>query len=116
MLARRQLTEEISLSRGPSSTNIQKNSQLAKRPLDACSTSSDFIHEDVFSTSDESTEGSYRESSSNSRSSEVGCAKPSSMACKKKQRGTQLSQLSLKSFFQKKLGGSGNSNSILSDK
>ncbi|KAI3451441.1 hypothetical protein Pfo_008106 [Paulownia fortunei] len=123
MLERRQPAEEISLSGGSSSISddsivVARCSQLIKRPLHACSPSSSaLIHEGVFCTSDDRSEGSYKESSSDSPCSEIGHTKSfSSVVCKKKARQSQWSQLSLKLFFQKTVGVSGDSNSFCADK
>ncbi|KAK6158712.1 hypothetical protein DH2020_006026 [Rehmannia glutinosa] len=122
MFARRQ-PEEISLSGGSSSipgdrVGVQVFSQLIKRPHHACHpSSSDLIHEGVFCTSDDCSEGSYKESSSDSPCSEIVHTKSfSSVVYRKNARQSQWSQLSLKSFFQKTVGVSDDSNNVYSEK
>ncbi|KAK6148607.1 hypothetical protein DH2020_019519 [Rehmannia glutinosa] len=121
MFARRQ-PEEISLSGESSSIPddsvvVQVCSQLIKRPQHACNpSSSDLIHEGVFCTSDDCSEGLYKDSPSDLPCSEIGHTKSfSPVVYKKKARQSQWSQLSVKSFFQKTVGDSGDSDSV-SDK
>ncbi|XP_011099859.1 DNA-(apurinic or apyrimidinic site) lyase 2 isoform X2 [Sesamum indicum] len=91
MFAKRQPEEETSLSGGSNSISedsivLERCSQLLKRPLDACSPSvSEVIHQ------------------------------VSSVVCKKKSRQCQSSQLSVKSFFKKTVGVSGDPNSFSAD-
>ncbi|KAL9142171.1 hypothetical protein ABFS82_14G151400 [Erythranthe guttata] len=119
MFPRRQPAEEINLSGGPSSVSdesivVKRCSQLTKRPLDECSPpSSNFIQKDVFSTLVNCSEGSHKESSLESPCSKNGRAKTSpSVVCKKRTRESQSSQLSLKSFFQKKVAVHGDSSNF----
>ncbi|XP_057783995.1 DNA-(apurinic or apyrimidinic site) endonuclease 2-like [Salvia miltiorrhiza] len=124
MFARRQSAEDSNLSGGSSSISddndvFEKCSQLNKRPLHSCSSaSSDFIHQGVLCTSGVCYKESFKEPSSGSQtSSTIGHTK-SSVVCKKKARKSQSSQaqLSLKSFFQKTVGGCSDSSSFSSDK
>lgn len=108
MFPKRQRAEEMNLSGGSNSVSddsivVQRCTQLIKRPLHACSApSSDLIQQGVFCASDDSPEGSYKESSFGSSCSEIGHVQSlSSAVCKKKTKKSQLSQLSLKSFFHK---------------
>ncbi|PIN08901.1 DNA-(apurinic or apyrimidinic site) lyase [Handroanthus impetiginosus] len=120
IFARRQAAEGISVSERSSSISddiiVEKCGQLIKRPLSACSLSStDLIHQGASCTPDGCSEGSYKESSSELPCSEISRTKSSSpVASKKKARQSQLSQLSLKSFFQKTVGVSGDSTSFSS--
>ncbi|KAH6760068.1 endonuclease/exonuclease/phosphatase family protein [Perilla frutescens var. frutescens] len=120
MYARRQCAEDNILSGGSSSisddsTVAERCSQLNKRPLHSCcSASSDFIHQGVLCTSDDF--DSFKEATPGLQTfSEIGHTN-SSVACKKKARQSRGSQLSLKSFFQKTVGGCSDSISFSSDK
>ncbi|KAK4416844.1 DNA-(apurinic or apyrimidinic site) lyase 2 [Sesamum alatum] len=116
MFARRQPAEEISSSGGSNSISedivLERCSQLIKRPLDACSPSlSEVIHQGVL---DVSSVDAHKESSSDSPCSQTGRSK-ASVVCKKKARQCQSAQLSLKSFFKKTVGVSGDPNSFSAD-
>ncbi|KAL0350445.1 UNVERIFIED_CONTAM: DNA-(apurinic or apyrimidinic site) lyase 2 [Sesamum radiatum] len=116
MFARRQPADETSLSGGSNSISedsivLERCSQLIKRPLDACSPS-EVIHQGVLCTSDAGFGSEHKESSSDSRCSQIGRSKTfSSVVCKKKARQCQSSQLSVKSFFKKTVDVSGDPNS-----
>ncbi|GFQ05045.1 DNA-(apurinic or apyrimidinic site) lyase 2 [Phtheirospermum japonicum] len=120
MFPRRQPAEEISSSGVSSSIPddsavVQRRSHLIKGPQYACKSSLDLNHEG--GTLDVSFEGSCKESSSDSPCSEISLTKSySHVICKKKARQSRGSQLSLKSFFQKTVGVSGDSDSICSDR
>lgn len=121
VFARRQSAEDSSLAGGSSSISddgivVGRCSQLNKRPLHSCSSaSSDLIQQGVLITSDGSYEDSFKEASGSQTCSEVGHTKPS-VICKKKARQSQWSQLSLKSFFQKTVGGCSDASNISSHK
>ncbi|KAL8472434.1 hypothetical protein ACS0TY_029589 [Phlomoides rotata] len=119
MFAKRPSTEEINLSGGSSSISddrivVERCSQLNKRPLHPCPGSSDLTQQGVRCTSNDCPEDSQRESPSGSPYSEIGHIESfSSVVSKKKAR---QSQLTLKSFFQKTVGASGDSSRLFSDK
>lgn len=122
VFARRQSAEDSSLSEGSSSISddgivVGRCSQLNKRSLHSCSSaSSDLIQQGVLCTSDGSYKDSFKEASSGLQTcSEVGHTKPL-VVCKKKARQSQWSQLSLKSFFQKTVGGCSDASSFSSHK
>lgn len=117
MFARRQSTEDSNLSGGSSSISDDSNvfdkcSQLNKRPLHACSSaSSDSIH-----TTDDCYKDSFKEPSSGSQTCSAINRTKSSVVYKKRARKSQSSQLSLKSFFHKTVGGCSDSSNVYSDK
>ncbi|XP_042023503.1 DNA-(apurinic or apyrimidinic site) endonuclease 2-like [Salvia splendens] len=122
MFARRQSAEDSNLSGGSNSISddsnvLEKCSQLNKRTLHSCSSaSSDFIHQGILCTSDDSCSDSFTEPSSGAQTFSASGHTKSSVVCKKKARKSQSSQLSLKSFFQKTVGGRSESTSFCSNK
>ncbi|XP_051127359.1 DNA-(apurinic or apyrimidinic site) endonuclease 2 isoform X2 [Andrographis paniculata] len=121
MLARRQSDEDVNFS-GESNSHkedagaVQRCIQLPKRPLETSSPSSDLLSQGGFCSLDECSQ-EYKDSSSDSPHHEIDHTKSLSLVVFKKQaRETQMTQLSLKSFFQKRSGISGNSMNFRADK
>ncbi|XP_022841646.1 DNA-(apurinic or apyrimidinic site) lyase 2 isoform X2 [Olea europaea var. sylvestris] len=120
MLVKRKSAEEFSRCGGSSSfseesTVLQSCNQLVKRPPHSCSSSSlNLSHEGVFSTPAEAPECYDKESSSNLPCTDIDGAKLlARVENKKKERQSNWSQLSLKSFFQS--SNSDNSSSLFAD-
>ncbi|XP_073122388.1 DNA-(apurinic or apyrimidinic site) endonuclease 2 [Henckelia pumila] len=121
MLERKQPAKDVSLSGGSSSIledSIASKccSQLMKRSLQSFSASSSTLrkHEDLSSV--DISEGFCEKSSNDFNGTEEVSKSFSTLESNKKARKSQLSQLSLKSYFKKTVGVIDNSDSICADK
>ncbi|XP_073293650.1 DNA-(apurinic or apyrimidinic site) endonuclease 2 isoform X2 [Primulina huaijiensis] len=121
MLERKQPAKDVSLSEGSSSMLEERLaskccSQLMKRSLQSCSAPSSTLTKHEGLSSGNISEG-FREKSSNDFNGTEELSKSfSTVESNKKTRKSQLSQLSLKSYFKKTVGVIDNSDSICADK
>ncbi|XP_073026528.1 DNA-(apurinic or apyrimidinic site) endonuclease 2 isoform X2 [Primulina eburnea] len=121
MLERKQPAKDVSLSEGSSSMLEERVaskccSQLMKRSLQSCSASSSTLTKHGGLSSGNISEGFCEKSSNDFNGTEELSKSFSTVESNKKTRKSQLSQLSLKSYFKKTVGVIDNSDSICADK
>ncbi|XP_075484244.1 DNA-(apurinic or apyrimidinic site) endonuclease 2 isoform X2 [Primulina tabacum] len=121
MLERKQPAKDVSLSEG-SNCMLEERvaskccSQLMKRSLQSCSASSSTLTKHEGLSSGDISEGFCEKSSNDFNGTEELSKSFSTVESNKKTRKSQLSQLSLKSYFKKTFGVIDNSESICADK
>lgn len=121
MLERKQPAKDVSLSGGSSSIledNIASKccSQLMKRSLQFCGASSSTLRKHQDLSSGNISEGFCEKSSNDFNGTEEPYKSFSTVESNKKARKSQLSQLSLNSYFKRTVGVIDNSDSICADK